>query len=86
MLFCKTLYCDNCYHCRYIREAGVPFVVAINKIDKPNADVEKTKRSLMLHDVVVEDMGGDIPCVEISALQGINLDKLQVRNKLFNEQ
>ncbi|CAD5224484.1 unnamed protein product [Bursaphelenchus okinawaensis] len=62
---------------KYIREADVPFVVAINKIDKPNADVEKAKRSLMQYEVVVESMGGDIPVVEISALRGTNLDKLQ---------
>uniref|UniRef100_A0A1I7RRV0 Tr-type G domain-containing protein n=1 Tax=Bursaphelenchus xylophilus TaxID=6326 RepID=A0A1I7RRV0_BURXY len=62
---------------KYIKEAGVPFVVAINKIDKPNADIQKAKRSLMQYDVVLEDMGGDVPVVEISALQGTNLDKLQ---------
>uniref|UniRef100_A0A7E4VST8 Tr-type G domain-containing protein n=1 Tax=Panagrellus redivivus TaxID=6233 RepID=A0A7E4VST8_PANRE len=62
---------------KYAREAGVPIVVAINKCDKPQADPAKTRRDLMQHDIVVEDMGGDIQVVEISALQGTNIKALQ---------
>ncbi|KAE9548606.1 hypothetical protein FO519_008180 [Halicephalobus sp. NKZ332] len=62
---------------KYAREAGVPIVVAINKIDKPQADPQKTRRDLLQHDIVVEDMGGDVQAVEISALQGTNIKALQ---------
>ncbi len=60
----------------HIKKAKVPMVVAINKIDKPEADVEKTKKQLADHDVLTEEWGGDTVCVEISAKQKINLDKL----------
>jgi len=59
------------------KQAGVPIIVAINKIDKPHADVEQTKSSLLQLGLVPEDMGGDIQTVPISALHGTNLDKLQ---------
>uniref|UniRef100_A0A0K0E7P9 Tr-type G domain-containing protein n=1 Tax=Strongyloides stercoralis TaxID=6248 RepID=A0A0K0E7P9_STRER len=62
---------------KYIKEAGVPMVVAINKCDKPTADAKMARRNLMEHDIVVEDMGGDIQVVEISALYNKNLDKLE---------
>jgi translation elongation factor EF-4 len=45
----------------------LPYVVAINKIDKPGADVQKTKNSLVENGIYIEGMGGDVPCVEISA-------------------
>lgn len=72
----KVLYVFNLY--RYAREANVPIVVAINKCDKPHADPAKTRRDLMQHDIVVEDMGGDVQVVEISALYGTNIKALQV--------
>ncbi len=52
----------------------LPYVVAINKIDKPGADIQKTKNSLVEHGIYIEGYGGDVPCVEISAKngQGIN--------------
>ena len=62
---------------KYAREAGVPMVVAINKCDKPQANPQKTRRDLLQHNVVVEDMGGDVQVVEISALQGTNIKALQ---------
>uniref|UniRef100_A0AC35UHR8 Tr-type G domain-containing protein n=1 Tax=Rhabditophanes sp. KR3021 TaxID=114890 RepID=A0AC35UHR8_9BILA len=62
---------------RYAKDANVPIVVAINKCDKPNADTNYTRRSLMEHEIVVEDMGGDVQVVEISALYNKNIDKLQ---------
>jgi translation initiation factor IF-2 len=54
----------------------LPFVVAINKIDKPGADVQKTKNSLVENAIYIEGYGGDIPCVEISAKQGTGVDTL----------
>lgn len=53
-----------------IKEAGVPFVVAINKIDKPNANIERTKQSLAEADILVEGYGGDISFVPLSAKSG----------------
>ncbi|MDQ5962685.1 MAG: translation initiation factor [Patescibacteria group bacterium] len=54
----------------------LPFVVAINKIDKPGADVQKTKNSLVENAIYIEGYGGDIPCVEISAKKGTGIDTL----------
>ena len=60
----------------HTKAAGVPMVVAINKIDKPGADVERVRRSLSENDVLVESWGGKIQDVEISALKGDGIDKL----------
>ncbi len=59
-----------------IKDARLPFIVAINKIDKPNANVNKTKESLGEKEIYVEGWGGDIPCVEISALKGTGVSDL----------
>ncbi len=60
----------------HAREAGVPMVVAINKIDKPDAEPNRVRTDLLQHEVIVESMSGDVLEVEISALKGTNLDKL----------
>ncbi len=54
----------------------LPYVVAVNKIDKPGADIQKTKTSLVEHGIYIEGWGGDIPCVEISAKTGQGVDFL----------
>jgi translation initiation factor IF-2 len=54
----------------------LPYIVAINKIDKPGADVQKTKNSLVENGIYIEGYGGDIPCVEISAKKGTGIDLL----------
>lgn len=59
-----------------IRNAKIPFIVAINKIDLPEANIEKTKLSLAEHEVLVEGYGGDIPFVAISASKGTNIPEL----------
>jgi translation initiation factor IF-2 len=59
-----------------IEAAKIPFVVAINKIDKPDADPEKIKRQLAEHNVQAEDWGGKIPFVPVSAKDGKNIDAL----------
>ncbi len=59
-----------------IKKSGTPYVVAINKIDKPNADINKTKSSLIENEVYIEGMGGDIPFNEISAKTGAGVDEL----------
>ena len=51
----------------HIKKAGIPLIVAINKIDKPTADPQKVKRELAQEDVLVEEMGGKIPSVNVSA-------------------
>lgn len=56
--------------------AGVPIIFAINKIDKPTADAEKIKGELANMNYLVEDWGGKYQCQEISAKQGLNIDKL----------
>lgn len=61
----------------HIRAANVPFIVAINKIDLPDANPAKVKTDLLQHEVQVEDFGGDVMAVEISALKKLNLDKLE---------
>jgi translation initiation factor IF-2 len=60
----------------HAKAAEVPIIVAINKIDRPNADPEKVKRDLLSHELVAESMGGDVQTVEVSATQKIGLDKL----------
>lgn len=59
-----------------IREAGIPFVVALNKIDKGNADVKRAKTELSKEEVLLEGWGGDVPNVEISAKEGTGVDEL----------
>lgn len=61
---------------KFIKDSGIPFIVAINKIDKPNADIEKTKNSLLENEVYLEGMGGDITYNEISALKGTGVSEL----------
>lgn len=60
----------------HAKAAGVPLVVAINKIDVPGADANRVRMELLNHEVVVESMGGDVQAVEISAKHRQNLDKL----------
>ena len=60
----------------HAKAAGVPMIVAINKIDKPQADPTRVKTDLLSQEVVVESMGGDTLEVPVSALKRTNLDKL----------
>ncbi len=60
----------------HTKAAGVPMIVAINKIDKPEAKPQKVREELLQHEIVVEDMGGEVQDVEISALKKLGLDKL----------
>lgn len=54
----------------------LPYVVAINKIDKAGADIQKTKNSLVEHGIYIEGYGGEVPCVEISAKVGTGIPSL----------
>ncbi len=59
-----------------IIESGIPYIVAINKIDRPNANVDKTKMDLVEKGIYLEGLGGDIPFVPISAKEGTGIDEL----------
>jgi translation initiation factor IF-2 len=61
----------------HAKAAKVPIIVAINKIDKPGANPNKVRQELMQHEIFLEELGGDILSVEVSALQKKNLDKLE---------
>jgi translation initiation factor IF-2 len=61
----------------HAKAAQVPLIIAINKVDLPDADVQKVKNDLLQHEVVLEEMGGDTLYVEVSAKQQKNLDKLE---------
>ena len=60
----------------HAKAAGIPIIVAINKIDKPNAQPERVKQELTEHGLVPEDWGGNTICVPVSALQEQNIDEL----------
>lgn len=60
----------------HVKAAGVPMIVAINKIDLPTANPDRIKQQLAAIDVIVEEYGGTVPCVHVSARQKINIDGL----------
>ncbi|MCH8166564.1 MAG: translation initiation factor IF-2, partial [Proteobacteria bacterium] len=60
----------------HAKAAGVPMIVAINKIDRPGADPQKVRTELLQHEVLVEEMSGDVLDIECSAITGEGLDKL----------
>ena len=60
----------------HAKSAGIPIIVAINKIDLPDANIEKVKQELMAYELVPEEWGGDTIYVPISAKQHINIDQL----------
>ena len=61
----------------HAKAAEVPMIVAINKMDRPDADADRVRRLLLEHEVVVESVGGEVLCVEVSAKEKLNLDKLE---------
>ncbi|MBU6474166.1 MAG: translation initiation factor IF-2, partial [Alphaproteobacteria bacterium] len=61
----------------HAKAAGVPIIVAINKIDKADANPNRVKTELLQYEIQVEDMGGDTLAIEVSATKGINLDRLE---------
>jgi translation initiation factor IF-2 len=60
----------------YLKERKLPVIVAINKIDKPDAKPERVKQELAEHGILFEEWGGDTMCVEISAKNNLHIDKL----------
>jgi translation initiation factor IF-2 len=61
----------------HAKAANVPIIVAINKIDLPNIDVEKVRQDLLTQEIVVEKLSGDVLDVEVSAIKKTNLNKLK---------
>lgn len=59
-----------------IKEANIPYIVAINKIDKPNANIERTKQNLAENEIYLEGFGGDVPFVPVSAKAGTGIPEL----------
>ena len=62
---------------RHAKAANAPLIIAINKMDKPDADPTRVRQELLSHEVVVEDMGGETQDVPVSALKKTGLDKLE---------
>ena len=62
---------------KHAKAAHAPIIVAINKMDKPDATPQRVRQELLSHDIVVEDMGGDTQDVPVSATKRMNLDKLE---------
>jgi len=60
----------------HIKAANIPYIIALNKIDKPGLNLEKIKSALAKEEIYLEGRGGDVPCVEISAKDGTNVDQL----------
>jgi translation initiation factor IF-2 len=61
----------------HAKAAGVPLIVAINKMDKVGANPDRVRNELLSHEIVVEKLGGDVLDVEVSAIKKTNLDKLE---------
>lgn len=61
----------------HAKAAAVPIIVAINKMDKSNADAGRVRQELLNHELVAEELGGDILCVEVSAKEKTNLERLE---------
>lgn len=61
---------------KHAKAAGVPIIVAVNKVDLPDAKPDRVKQELMQHDILIEEFGGDVLCAEISAKKGTGIDRL----------
>jgi translation initiation factor IF-2 len=61
---------------KHITQAGIPMIVAINKIDKPGANPQRVKNQLLEEQIVIEEFKGNVPCVEVSARTGQGIDSL----------
>jgi translation initiation factor IF-2 len=62
---------------RHAKAAGAPIIVAVNKMDKPDANPNRVRQDLLQHEIVVEELGGETQDVEVSALKKTGLDKLE---------
>ncbi|KAL1394123.1 hypothetical protein HDK64DRAFT_285676 [Phyllosticta capitalensis] len=70
---------------KHAQSAGVPIIVAINKIDREGADVQRVKQDLARHDLYVEDFGGDIQAIPVSGKTGQGMEDLEEATSLLSE-
>ena len=61
----------------HAKAAGCPVIVAVNKCDKPEADPQRVRNDLLQHEIITEEYGGDVLCVDVSAITGQGLDRLE---------
>ncbi len=61
---------------KLIEEVGIPYIVALTKIDKPGVNIERAKASLLEHSIFIEGMGGTVPCVAVSGKTGAGIPEL----------
>jgi len=61
---------------KHAKAASCPIIVAVNKCDKPEANPQKVRTELLQHDIIPEEMGGDIQCINVSAKNKEGLDNL----------
>ncbi len=61
----------------HARAAKVPVIVAVNKVDKPNANPQRVRQDLLNHEIVPEDLGGEVQVIDVSAKTGAGLDRLE---------
>jgi translation initiation factor IF-2 len=69
----------------HAKAAGCPVIVAVNKCDKPEADPKRVRNDLLQHEIITEEFGGDVLCVDVSAVTGQGLDKLEEAIMLQSE-
>ena len=69
----------------HARNAGVPLIVAVNKVDLPDANPMKVKQDLLQHGVVLEDFGGEVMSAEVSAKKGMGMDELLEKVLLLSD-
>ena len=69
----------------HAKAAGCPVIVAVNKCDKPEADPQRVRNDLLQHEIITEGFGGDVLCVDVSAITGQGLDKLEEAIMLQSE-
>ena len=69
----------------HAKAAGCPVIVAVNKCDKPDADPQRVRNDLLQQEIITEDFGGDVLCVDVSALTGQGLDRLEEAIMLQSE-
>ena len=69
----------------HAKAAGCPVIVAVNKCDKPEADPQRVRNDLLQHEIITEEYGGDVLCVDVSAMTGQGLEKLEEAIMLQSE-
>ena len=61
---------------KFIKESKTPFIIAVTKIDRPSADINRVKQNLLEHEIYVEGYGGEIPCLSVSSITGAGVNEI----------